>query len=174
MNQFIDQHYQELLEKEEEEVEKLQAKLTKVTSLIPKLMICWSPSPICAIFLREQFLNYQMTCIMRDRSPLLNEPLDFSQDFHSSHAAIQNLLCELFLHNLEVPNDRVCNPLLYVGDIQLRALMSWIQNEISWESQAKVYRELEEEIPLYLRLEAKDPKTYYYVWLKIAPLDYGS
>lgn len=47
-------------------------------------------------------------------------------------------------------------------------------NEVSRETQAKSYRELEEEISLYLRPKARDPNTYYYEWLKIAPLDTGS
>ena len=52
-----------------------------------------------------------------------------------------NLLYELFLHNLAVPDNRDWNPLPYVGDIQLRALMSWIQNEISRENQVHQYRD---------------------------------
>ena len=49
--------------------------------------------------------------------------------------------------------------------------MSWIQNEISREHQAKSYRDMEHEIPLFLRHEAKDPQTYYYDWLKMASLE---
>ena len=99
---------------------------------------------------------------MRDKSSSLVEPLDFSQAFHSPPVAIHNFLCELLLYNFAVPNNREWNPLLYVGDIKLRALMTWVQNKISREIQAKSYRELEEEIPLYLRYEARDPKTFYY------------
>ena len=44
--------------------------------------------------------------------------------------------------------NRAYNYLLYVENIQLRALMPWIQNEISIEVQAKSYRELEDEIPM--------------------------
>lgn len=106
MNRFIDEHYQEALEKEEE-VEKLHVKLNKVTSLILELMSCRSPSLVYAMFLKENLLNYQMTCVMQDRTPVLQEPLEFSQAFNNSHVAIKNFLCEIFLHNLAIPNDRV-------------------------------------------------------------------
>ena len=40
--------------------------------------------------------------------------------------------------------------LSYVGDVQFRAIMFWIQNEISHETQAGPYREKEMGEPLYL------------------------
>ena len=51
---------------------------------------------------------------------------------------------------------------MYVGDIQLRAFTSWIQNEITSQNQAKPYTNVEELEPLYLMPEARDPWTYYY------------
>ena len=64
--------------------------------------------------------------------------------------AFQNLLCEPYVHNLAVPNDTTWNSLLYVGDVQFRAVMAWIQNEISHETQAIPYRDKEMGEPLYL------------------------
>ena len=61
-----------------------------------------------------------------------------------------------------------------MGDIQLRALISWIQNEISRQYQAHQFRELEYETPLLLRPEAKDARTMYYEWMKIAYVKLGS
>lgn len=133
LTKIIDSHYQETLV-QEEKVEQLSVKLDKITSLIPDLMGCRSPSPIYALFLKEQLLNYQMTCIMQDRTPSLKEPTQFFCAFHNSLVTIKNLLCELYLHNLAVLDDRVWNPLCYVGDIQLRVFMSQIQNEISWNT----------------------------------------
>lgn len=112
-----------------------------------------------------------MTCVMQGKCLTLNTPHEFFQSFHTTPVAIKNLLCELFLYNLVVTVDRDWNPLPYVGDIQLWALMSQIQNEVSRGNQAQKYRELEYEIPLFLRLEANDAKTLYYDQLKIAQLE---
>ena len=61
----------------EEEVDQLKKNLTKVTTMIPELMICHSPSLIYEVFLKEQLLNFQMTCVLQDKSPSLDEPQDF-------------------------------------------------------------------------------------------------
>lgn len=67
LNRVVDLHYQETLI-QEEKIKQLSEKLDKITSLILDLMGCRSPSPIYALFLKEQLLNYQMTYIMQDRS----------------------------------------------------------------------------------------------------------
>lgn len=77
-----------------------------------------------------------MTYVMQGKSLTLNTPQEFFQDFHTTPAAIKYLLYELFLHNLVVPNNKYWNPILYVGDIQLKTLMSWIQNEFSKKNHA--------------------------------------
>ena len=116
---------QDLIEKDAE-IEKLSGKLPKVTAMIPELMSYRSPSLVYAIFLKEQFLNFQMTYVMQGKSLTLNTPQEFFQDLHNIPIAIKIFLCELFLHNLVVLDDRDWKLLLYVGDIQLRELMSWI------------------------------------------------
>ena len=70
-----------------------------------------------------------------------------------------------------MPNNREWNPLLYIGGIHLRSLVSWIQSKVHREVHVKSYRELEEENTLFLMLEARDPKTHYYDWTKITPSD---
>ena len=53
---------------------------------------------------------------------------------------LQTLLCELYVHNLAILDNTTWNSLMYVGDVQFRAVMSWVQNEISQEAQAGPYR----------------------------------
>ena len=45
--------------------------------------------------------------------------------------------------------------------------MSWIQNEISIEHQATPYREIEMEIPLFMRLEVQHSRQTYMDWISI-------
>ena len=108
----------------DEEIEQLSGKLAIVTTMIPKLMSCRSPCSVYALFLKEQFVNYHMTCVIHGKYFTLNTPQEFFQSFHTAPVANKNFLCELFLHNLVVPNDRDWNPLIYVGVIQLTTLMS--------------------------------------------------
>ena len=53
----------DLIEKDAK-IEQLSSKLTKVTAMIPDLMNCCSSSLVYAIFLKEQFLNFQMICVI--------------------------------------------------------------------------------------------------------------
>ena len=51
-----------------------------------------------------------------------------AQDFYDVYQTLpswqKNLLCELYLHNFIIPQETKWNPLLYIGDVHLRALMS--------------------------------------------------
>ena len=76
--------------------------------------------------------------------------------------AFQNLLCELYVHNLAIIDDKECNSLLYVGDVQFREVRSWIQNEINHETQAIPYREKEMVEPLYIWPKVQDTRRTYY------------
>lgn len=63
---------------------------------------------------------------------------------------------------------------MYVGDIQLKALMSFIKNELSREEKVRHYRGEEMTMIFLLRLEAKDPRTYCMDWLNVADTKLGS
>ena len=83
------------------------------------------------------------------------------------HFFINNLLYEFYFHNLRVPDDREWNPLMYVGDIYLRSLLSCIKNELSREEQERPYRGEEMTMCLLLGTRDKDPRKYYMDWVKV-------
>ena len=64
---------------------------------------------------------------------------------------------------------------MYVGDVKLRAIMSWIQNEIRRENKATPYRENEMTTPLFMRLEVQHSRRTYLDWISILgnPVELG-
>ena len=80
---------------------------------------------------------------------------------------LKNLLCELYLHNLALPNDIEWNSILYIGHVQLIAVMSWMQNEISREHQAMSYRDKEMIVPLFMRTKVKNSRWTSLDWIFI-------
>lgn len=94
-------------------------------------MQCRAPPKVCALYLKQQHLCFKLTHIVRDLSPSLENPQEFYHVYQSFPTTIRNLLCELYLHNYVVPFDIEWNPMLNIKHIHLKALMSWIQNEIS-------------------------------------------
>ena len=71
-------------------------------------------------------INFQLSRITKGLNPSLNTPQEFYATFKSVPMALQNLLCELYVHNLAVTDDKEYNSLLYVGDAQFRVVMSLI------------------------------------------------
>ena len=58
----------------------------------------------------------------------INAEFKSTQEFYGLYQTLQswqqNFLCELYVHNFIMPLETQWNPLLYIGDIHLRALMS--------------------------------------------------
>lgn len=146
------------IEEKDNEVIVLQQRVMKVTELIPELMSCRSPSLIYTLFLKEKMINFQLSRIARGLNPSLQTPHDFYATFQSVPMPLQNFLCELYDHNFSVLDNRDWNSLLYVGDVQFRVVMSWIQNEISHETQAALYRQKEMLEPLNIRPEVQNTR----------------
>ena len=71
------------------------------------------------------------------------------------HHDKKKLLYELYIHNFIIPIENQWNPLLYIGDIHLRALMSWMHNEANYDRQLNNYRDEEIIEPMPLRAKSK-------------------
>ena len=130
-------------------------------------MECRSPSPVYAIFLQEQLFNFKLIGIVEGLNLSISTPHKFYYAFQSSLMTLKNLLCELYLHNLAVPDNTKVNSLLYVGDVQLRVVISWIKNEISHEHQSVPYKKKEMSIPLMMRSEVHHSKRIYFDQISI-------
>lgn len=108
-----------------------------------------------------------MTRIVEGLNPSISTPHEFYDVFQSIPIPLNNLLYELYLDNLIVPNDIEWNSLLYIGDVLLRAVMSWMLNEISREHQAAPYRENKMIVPLLMRLEVQNSRRSFLDWISI-------
>jgi hypothetical protein len=105
------------IEENDGEIEILQQHVTKITELILELMNCKSPSPFYTLFLKEKMINFQLSQITRGLNPSLHTPQEFYAAFKAALMTLQNLLCELYIYDLVVPDDTDWNSLLYVGDV---------------------------------------------------------
>jgi hypothetical protein len=55
-------------------------------------------------------------------------PADFVKTFAEASAMDKHLLCETYFHNGAIPENRQLNLNPLVGDIQIRALTSFLNN----------------------------------------------
>lgn len=76
-------------------------------------------------------------------------------------------MCEYYLYNYVMIEDTKWNPLIYVGDFQVRDLASYFKNEQLQGELMEKYEEQEKTVAVQLRKEAMDPNRVITQWLKI-------
>lgn len=69
---------------------------------------------------------------MRGKSYELKTPEYFIYAYADSNFQDRNLLCELYQHDLILATDRLWNPNPMVGDLKLRAFVSYIHHQTQW------------------------------------------
>lgn len=110
---------------------------------------------------------YQLSREFSSFCSSLLTPKEFLCAYETSSFVDKNLLCELYLHNYPIPVDTHWNPLMYIGNIQLKAFMSYIQNQNNWGQQLSKYRDLELATPLDLRAETSHSDNVLCQWNQI-------
>ncbi len=105
------------IEEKDSEIMVLQQHITKIAELILELVNCRSPSLVYTLFLKEKMINFQLSRITQGLNPSLHTPQEFYAIFKLVLMALENLLCELYVHNLAILDDKDWNSLLYVGDV---------------------------------------------------------
>lgn len=100
----IDKQQREI-EKRDNKIKELEAKVDTITSMVPELMQCRAPTRVYALHLRERYLNFKLNHIVRDLSPSLETPEEFYDTYQTSPAAVKKLLCEFYLHNYFVASN---------------------------------------------------------------------
>ena len=97
-----------------------------------------------------------MKAVMEDRTYLCSSTCTFLDVFCASDFDEQSLLCELFLHNIiceHVSMQMVVTVFSYMGDLQLRAFVSFMKNQIEWHLAIKSMETNEEKTTLWVRAE---------------------
>ena len=106
-------------------------------------LACRPPPRVYALCLKEKYLLLQLMLTLRN----VNVEFKYAQEFYGLYQTLptwqQNLLCELYVHNFVIPAETEWNPLLYIGDVYLKARMSWMSNEANYDRQLVNYRDEE-------------------------------
>ena len=95
-----------------------------------ELMSSIAPSPSCPVFLYEQFTWFKLKALKEGRPYEVASSDKFLETFMESNFTEQNLLCELYLHEMDCPMDRYSNPAPHLSDVQLRDFASFVNNHV--------------------------------------------
>jgi hypothetical protein len=114
--------------------EELKGKLLLMFDLVQKLLAVRKPFSNYSLFLIEQLAFFQIKSIKDGKLYVVFKLEDFVQTFVEASTTNQHLLCEVHLHNEAIPENRQLNLNPLVGDIQIRALVSFLTNQITWQN----------------------------------------
>ena len=89
------------------------------------------PSVNYSLFLSERLVYFQLKAIKDGRPHELLTAEHFVKTFSEASESDQHLLCELYLHNEAMPKNRRTNLTPIVGDVQIRAFVSFLANQLT-------------------------------------------
>jgi hypothetical protein len=87
-------------------------------------------------------------------------PTDFVKTFVEASAMDQHLLCETYFHNEAIPENRQLNINPLVDDIHIRALSSFLNNQIIWQDDFLDAKHNEDNRLLWIRPEPQNAATF--------------
>jgi len=110
--------------------------------------------------LRERLAFLQIKAIRYGR-PYQVATLDqFIETFTEAPNNDQNFLCELYLRNEAMPEDIKMNILPLSGDIQIRAFISFLANQLTWKNAFMSATHNEQNCLLWIRAEPQNVATF--------------
>ena len=95
----------------------MQKEKHQMYALSQELLGTRVPSSSYPIFLFEQFIWFKLRGLKEGRSFEIKTSAKFLETFFRSNFEDQNLLCELYLHEMDFPLYRHSNPLSFLGDV---------------------------------------------------------
>jgi hypothetical protein len=131
----------------------LKDKMIKVFDMIQKLMTTRKPSCNYSLFFMERLMWFQLRSIIEGKPYEVISSIDFIQTFEAASTKDQHFLCEAYLHNEAILENRTLNMNPLVGDVQLRAFTSFILNQITWQDDFTAASNNEDKRSLWIRPE---------------------
>ena len=74
------------------------------------VVTCSSPSLSYALFLPEQYLFFCLECIHQEMVYNIKYPMEFLRTLKRYDILTQHLMCELYMHNYLLRDDKKLNP----------------------------------------------------------------
>ena len=119
--------------KEMKKFKSMQKEKDQLYILSQELMRSRAPSPSYPIFLYEQFTWFQLKELKEGRPYEVASSDQFLETFMKSSFNEKNILCEIYLHEISCTFDWYSNLDPHLGDVQLRAFASFVNNHVQWE-----------------------------------------
>ena len=95
----------------------MQVEKDQMYTLSQELLGTRVPSSSYPIFLFEKFICFKLRAVKEGKPYEIMTSTKFLETFLESDFEEQNLLCEIYLHELACPLDHHSNPTPFLGDV---------------------------------------------------------
>jgi hypothetical protein len=96
--------------------------------------------------------------VIREGKPFEFTTIPEFVSWFREYEGVKYLLCELYLHNFIMGENREDNPIPFIGDIQFQAFLYFTKNQTRWAREHKFFMKRENGLDLWIRGEP--PKSF--------------
>jgi hypothetical protein len=128
-------------------------KIKDIFSVYSDIVACMAPATNCTLFLLEHYLLLRVKAIREGKPFEFTIVSDFISCFKEQEDGVQYFMCEIYLHNFILGENRKDNPNPFTGDIQFQAFLSFSKNQTRWAKAHKVFMKRETRLDLWIRGE---------------------
>ena len=128
-----------------------------VFSLYSDVLTCRAPATNYALFLVERYLLLKIKAGREGKPTNFKTIEEFFHCCNDQDEQVQRLLCELYMHNFFLEEDRDSNPSPFIGDIKFQAFLSFSKNQIRWAKAYNIFQKREHGLELWVTGEPTKP-----------------
>ena len=105
----------------------------------------------------EIYLLLKFKVIKVGKSVEIKTTPDFIKCFREHNEKVQRLLCELYMHNFVLEDDKDRHPAPFIGEIQFQVFPSFAANQLKWAKAYNTFKRHEYGTDLWVRGEPTKP-----------------
>jgi hypothetical protein len=127
--------------------------IKEICSVYSDIVVCRAPTTNYTLFLLEHYLLLRIKAIRVGKPFEFTIVSDFVSCFREQEEGVKYFMCELYLHNFILGENKKENPSPFTGDIQFQAFLSFAKNQTRWAKAHKFFMKRETGLDLWIRRE---------------------
>jgi hypothetical protein len=132
-------------------------KIKEIFSVYSDIVACRALATNYTLFLLECYMMLRIKAIREGKPFYFTTIFDFVSCFREQEDGVQYFMCELYIHNFILGENRNENLSPFTGDIQFQAFFSFSKNQTRWAKAHKVFMKREAGIYLWIKGEPSKP-----------------
>jgi hypothetical protein len=133
------------------QLDKSLEQIKEICDVYTDAVDCRAPATNYTLFLLERYLLLRVKYIRAGKPIKFTTVFEFVSCFREQEEKVQYFLCELYLHNFILEENRKENPIPFIGDIQFQAFLSFTKNQTRWAKEHNTFMKRETGLDIWIR-----------------------